>query len=158
MVDKLAKAAAMDAQHSKHILGLLPSAEAAAAHATCLLGIVTHSANNHVVTTMDTDGRTFTKTLRDSTGRPKAKRAASEPPAVVQVATPPLKQAPAVPRPTAPWRPPSAAVLAKRAEEAKLARRVSEIGSSLRPSSAAPAKLRTAQLLARIRAKRFGKY
>ncbi len=153
LVDKLAKAAAMALQHSKHILGLLPSAEAAAAHATCLLGIVTHRANNHEVTTTDKDGRTLAKTLRDSTDRPKAKRATSEPPAVVKDAAPPPRQAPAVPRPTAPWKPPSAAVLAKREGEATLARRVSEIGSSLRSSSAAPAQLRTAQLLARIRAK-----
>ena len=49
LVDALAEiAAAHDAAPSK-VVRFLKKADAAAAHAACLLGIVTHAANNHLI-------------------------------------------------------------------------------------------------------------
>eukprot|EP00973_Karenia_brevis_P009457 1276582-Karenia_brevis.AAC.1 len=80
LVDKLAKIAAGARQHSQHVLKLFASADAATAHAACLLGVVTHKANNHEVTSTDGYGNTHTKKVRDSSDKPKAMRASSEPP------------------------------------------------------------------------------
>ena len=153
LVDKLAKVAAKALQFSKHVLNLLPSAVAASAHAACLLGVVTHKANNLEVSSTNAVGKTVTRTLRDSTERPKAKRTSSEPPPVAKAVAPPTRPPPAAAKKVAPWRPPSAATLAKREAATQLDRRVSELGASLRPSSAAAAQSRMDAVVERVRAR-----
>ena len=151
LVDKLAKIAAKALQHSKHVLELLPSADSAAAHAACLLGVVTHRANNFEEKTTDGNGKEVTKTLRDSSDKPKVKRATSEPPAAPrEAAVTKVTNAPA-PKKVAPWRPPSAASLAKKQEAERLARRVGEIGDSLRASDRDSGKARLAMVSERLR-------
>ena len=81
LVDKLAKVAAEELQRPRSTLQLLASAEAASAHAACLLGIVTFAANNCIEETCNADGTIARKVLRDSADRPRAKRARSAPPA-----------------------------------------------------------------------------
>ena len=152
LVDKLAKEAAGALQHSKHVIELFKSAEAATAHAACLLGVVTHAANNHVRTETDEFGQTSTKILRDSVDKPKTKRASSAPP-VQTKAVPSAPKELVVPRTVLPWRPPSAATLSRRELAATLERRVEAIGASLRATSGAPATERMAQLAERIRAR-----
>ena len=46
LVDALAKAAAAQLQVPREVAAFVRSAEAAAAHVACLLGVVTHAANN----------------------------------------------------------------------------------------------------------------
>ncbi len=156
LVDKLAKIAATAQRTSKHIRELLPSADAAVAHAACLLGAVTHAANNHEVTAIDGDGETTTTVCRDSTDKPKAKRTNSAPAAdrSVNGSQPtPREPAAAASKNVKPWTPPSAFVLAKREAAANLDRRVADIGAALVPSTALPAGTRLAQLAARVKAK-----
>ena len=153
LVDMLAKLAAEAAQASKHTILLLKSAEAAAAHAACLLGVVTHAANNYVEVTVQADGEVTKRTLRDSTDRPRKKRAVSAPPAPCE--KPAKSKVAATPAPpVAPWKPPSGNTLVKREEAATLARRVDEIGSSLTRSASLSGKARLDLLAARVRAKR----
>ena len=151
-MDRLAKEAARALQHSKHVTELFKSADTATAHAACLLGVVTHAANNHVHTVTDDCGTTSTKVLRDSVDKPRAKRACSAPPVQAMAAACATRQQVA-PRTVLPWRPPSAATLYRREQAATLERRVEAIGASLRTTSAAPAAERMAQLAERIRAK-----
>jgi hypothetical protein len=156
-VDNLAKLAAECLQAPKATLQLLASSEAAAAHAACLLGIVTHAASNHQVVTLSDDGSTATRVLRDSTDKPKAKRALSTP-----LPQPKLKALPAPSSvqgaPVAAWRPPTAQAAARKqllteSREA-LARRVEEVGSSLLPrTSGLSAKQRLELLAQRVRDK-----
>ena len=53
----------------------------------------------------------------------------------------------------APWRPPSAGAVARQVDREQLERRVADIGSTLRASSAEPAQVRLAQLRQRVLAK-----
>ena len=46
LVDALAKAAAAQLQVPREVAAFVRSAEAAAAHAACLLGVIIHAANN----------------------------------------------------------------------------------------------------------------
>ena len=156
LVDKLAKAAADAQQASKHIRELLPSADAAVAHAACLLGTVTHAANNCEITATDDAGRVTTTVARDSSDKPKAKRAGSAPAPVCRApgpmpATTELKAA-ALLR-VKPWAPPSAKLVARREVDAILERRVQEIGAALVPSTAQSAGSRLALVAARVRAR-----
>ena len=156
LVDKLAKAAAVAQQASKHIRELLPSADAAVAHAACLLGIVTHAANNCEITTTDDAGKVTASVARDSSDKPKAKRAGSAPAPSGRVAGPKLAGAEATaaaPKRVMPWAPPSAIVMARREAAAILERRVQEIGAALAPSTAQSAGSRLAQVAARVRAR-----
>jgi len=133
LVDVLAKTAAADLQASKDTLALLSSAEAAAGHATALLGVVTHAANNFKEVVVSEDGTSTTRVLRDSTDKPKAKRVLATPPAPLPATSQsaPAKTEVAV----APWRPPAPATQAKRrrveADAEALAASVERIGSSM---------------------------
>ena len=163
LVDSLAKAAASSLAAPRDVAAFLRSADAAAAHAACLLGIVTHAANNHQAL-VDGDGGGHVMTIsRDSTDRPRtfpsssSLRAESCPPAVAAgapVATPARSLAKSV----APWRAPTPQVhanrLAKSASERALVRRVEEIGALLRPaSSKQSASSRMLSIAARVREK-----
>ena len=53
----------------------------------------------------------------------------------------------------APWRPPTAGAVARQVDREQLERRVADIGSTLRASSAGPAQVRLAQLRQRVLAK-----
>ena len=163
LVDALAKAAASSLAAPRKVAAFLRSADAAAAHAACLLGIVTHAANNHQSVAEVDGGGDATTIKRDSTDRPRtlppssSMRAESCPPAVaveVPAATPassPLKE-------VAPWRAPTPQVqanrLAKSASERALVRRVEEIGAQLRPSNTKQsASSRMRDMAARVRDK-----
>ena len=168
LVDKLAKLAAGSLQFSEHITKLVPSAEAAAAHAACLLGIVTHSANNFEHTVIGDGGKETVTILRDSVDRPKPTKTqpadqatmlhpAAEPAGTSEQATSATEQPCVKPlrvvRTVQPWKQPSAASLARRADSARLSQRVQDIGSSLRPSGSEPAQLRIEKLRQRVIAK-----
>ncbi len=137
LVDKLAKTAANELQCPKSTAELLVSAEAASAHAACLLGMVTFAANNHVEELVNEDGTTTRKVLRDSQDKPKKMRTSSAPPTMARstAAPPSAMQAADVKA----WRPPSArtAAMRQRSEEARdlLTRRVQDIGATLREST-----------------------
>ena len=140
----------------EYIRELLPSADAAVAHAACLLGTVTHAANNCEITTTDDAGRITTSVARDSSEKPKVKRAGSAPATSSRVAGPkPAAAEPAVAasKRVLPWALPSANVLARREAAAVLERRVQEIGATLVPSIAQSAGSRLAQVAARVRAR-----
>ena len=66
LVDILAKLSASEAHAPMPVIALLESATEATLHAACLLGMVTHAANNHEVTTFDDGGKEVTRTLRDA--------------------------------------------------------------------------------------------
>ncbi len=157
LVDKLAKVAANELQHPKSTLELLASAEAAAAHAACLLGAVTWAANNYVEETPNEDGTTTRKVLRDSQDKPRNKRAVSAPLADRSAsAVPTLAQAPAS---VVAWTPPSARLAARRQRSVDssnaLLRRVEEIGSALAQRTAgATGSQRLSELRQRVLAKR----
>ena len=134
LVDALAKAAASELQASKDTLAFLASAEAAAGHAAALLGVVTHAANNFTEVETHEDGTTSKRILRDSVGKPKAKRARAE------VVCRPHPATATMPSPTthvsvAPWRPPSATTLAKKrrveTDAVALAASIERIGSGM---------------------------
>ena len=157
LVDKLAKLAAENLQAPKATLRLLASSEAASAHAACLLGLVTHAANNHREVTQNEDGSTTTRKLRDSSDKPKSKRALSaplpQPKAKARPASASVQNAP-----VAAWRPPTPQAAARRQQLAEskeaLARRVEEVGSSLAPrTSGVSGKQRLALLAQRVRDK-----
>jgi hypothetical protein len=157
LVDKLAKLAAEELQAHKDTLRLLASSEAASAHAACLLGLVTHAANNHREVTQRGDGSMVSRKLRDSSDKPKSKRALSTPVPLPKATARPAS-ASAQPAPVAAWRPPTAQAAARRQQltESKqaLARRVEEVGSSLAPrTSGVSGKQRLALLAQRVRDK-----
>ena len=52
-----------------------------------------------------------------------------------------------------PWRPPTAGAVVRQVDREQLERRVADIGSTLRASSAGPAQVRLAQLRQRVLAK-----
>ena len=163
LVDCLAKAAAKNLAAPREVSAYLRSADAAAAHAACLLGVVTHAANNcHSTAETDGGGESHTVT-RDSTDRPRAPlpssagRSESCPPAVEVAAGAPASL-PSPPKQVAPWRAPTPQVhnnrLRKSASDRALIRRVEEIGASLRPSTCkASASSRLLALAARVKDK-----
>ncbi len=158
LVDKLAKIAAEYLQAPRATLRLLASGEAASAHAACLLGIVMHAANNHQEIARNDDGSTTTKLVRDSSDKPKSKRALSAP-----LPQPKFKaRLPASSSvegaPVAAWKPPTPQAAARKRQltESKeaLARRVEEVGSSLAPrTSGLSGKQRLVLFAQRVRAK-----
>ena len=141
----------------------LRSADAAAAHAACLLGIVTHAANNFRSPSNIDGGGNTTTVSRDSVDRPRGvsscaqTRAGSCPPPTAT--TLPLPSTTSVAsRSVAPWRAPTPQIhanrLRKAASDCALVRRVEEIGAQLKPSTTkAPAASRLHALAERIRAK-----
>ena len=139
LADGLAKQAAAWSQPPTAALRLLASALAAVKHAAMLLAGVTHAANNHVVVSVDEEGNSTSKKVRDSVDKPKVRRVAitvalpslpaPPPPAVVRVVRPWTPPAPACGR-----RPSAAAAHMRRAEafnDELLHRRVSELGAQL---------------------------
>jgi hypothetical protein len=154
LVDMLAKAAADALQCSVHVQKLLPSADAAVAHAACLLGVVTHVANHCAVTVVVDGGGSATRFARDSVDKPKiaANDASDDEPVALPVAAPVAAKPMAPPRVVKPWAPPSFSLQAKRDSEDVTARRVKEIGDALGPSSTPPAAALMGSLLERIRA------
>ena len=158
LVDKLAKLAAEYLQAPRATLRLLASSEAAAAHASCLLGIVTHAANNHRVDMPNDDGSTTTRMVRDSSGKPKSKRALSTPLPQPKLEARLPASSSVQGAPVAPWKPPTAKAAARKRQltESKeaLARRVEEVGSSLAPrTSGVSGRQRLALLAQRVRVK-----
>ena len=162
LVDKLAKLAAESLQPPASTIKLLESAEAAAAHAACLLGVVTHAANNHKAFTLDEGGNTTCKVMRDSTDRPRQPRATSLPANGTRVkgsgVLPAASASDNAPSIVLPWQPPTPKVQANRllraASQGALARRVEEIGARLVPRSIGPsASQRLAALSLRVSAK-----
>jgi hypothetical protein len=159
LVDALAKAAATYLQAPSSVAALLRSADAAAAHAACLLGVVTHSANNYKTTQLTEGGTSVSVTFRDSSDRPKGGSCgtASGSRAV------PSRQLPAPLRPNTsstvlPWTPPTPKVMANRIHRASsrdaLVRRVNDIGARLAPVDGRPTGAeRLSALAARVRAK-----
>ena len=71
LVDALAKQAAAAARTTKEATQLVDAARAAAVHAACCLGQVTHAANNHKVATVDASGGEVMVTVRDAEPAPK---------------------------------------------------------------------------------------
>ena len=156
LVDKLAKMAASELQCPKSTAELLASAEAASAHAACLLGMVTFAANNCVEVVINEDGTTSSKVVRDSQDKPKFERTSSAPPTVARstAAPPSALQAAGVRA----WRPPSARTAAMRqhSDEARelLTRRVQDIGAALRErTTEASGSQRLSELRARVLAR-----
>jgi hypothetical protein len=163
LVDGLAKAAAKSLAAPSQVSAFLRSADAAAAHAACLLGVVTHEANNHRVTAVADGGGSTTTVTRDSSDRPRFDasgsdtRASSLPPQHTPVASRTL-DGPAASAAVLPWRPPTPKVQANRlhraASDSALIRRVEEIGANLAPPLCRPsAAERLGALAARIRDK-----
>ena len=135
---------------------MLTSAEAAAAHAACCLGIVTHAANNHKVEALGEGGKVITKLLRDSVDKPKMARAISAPPPVAQ----PTKTRTSDEGNTKAlaWVAPTPKVQANRQQRAAscdaLRRRVQEIGGTLvTREGKSPACVPLASLAERVRAR-----
>ena len=156
LVDALAKAAASKLQAPKTTLAFLASAEAASAHASCLLGVVTYAANHYQEVTTSVDGTTEKKVLRDSAEKPRTKRALSVPTPVSAVRTTPATSD--HPVTDKPWRPPPASVVAKRRrveeETLALSDRVEQIGSSMKArSSSLTGSQRLAALAERVGAR-----
>jgi len=156
LVDLLAKAAAEHLSSSRGVLNMLTSAEAAAAHAACCLGIVTHAANNHKVEALGEGGKVITKLLRDSVDKPKMARAISAPPPVtLQAATPASVEGSTK---VLAWVAPTPKVQANRQQRAAscdaLRRRVQAIGEALVVREGkTPASERLASLAERVRAR-----
>ena len=154
LVDKLAKIAAGALAEPKAVVDLVDSLDAAAAHAAALLGIVTHSANNHRTCEVDHTGKVVYQIRRDSVDKPKSKRepiATSRPPP-----PPPMPKKILPPKQAAPWKPPrpeAAGARNRREQMEATARCVQDIGSTMRPSASEGASaLATvhARILARI--------
>ena len=159
LVDKLAKTAARATSDAKAVVELAASLEAATNHAAALLGIVTHAANNHMVTFVDEDGQSKQQIQRDSVDKPKDKRykvPGNEPMAMQpeQPAPASASQEPSTPRPPALWKQPrqeTPGTRERKRQREALSNRVDAIGASLRPSSSAHAPLSAVH--ERIRAK-----
>jgi hypothetical protein len=156
LVDLLAKAAAEHLSSGRSVLNLLASAEAAAAHAACCLGIVTHAANNHKVDAIGEGGKVITKVVRDSVDEPKLARATSAPPPVAQ----PIRTRTSDEGNTTAlaWVAPTPKVQANRQQRAgscdALRMRVQDIGGTLATREGkTPASVRLAGLAERVRAK-----
>ena len=158
LVDKLAKIAAEYLQAPRATLRLLASGEAASAHAACLLGIVMHAANNHRVVTLNDDGSTTTKVVRDSSDKPKSKRALSAPLPQPKLKARMSASSSVQGAPVAAWKPPTPQAAARKRQltesEEALERRVEEVGSSLAPRTSGMSGMQRLALLAqRVRAK-----
>ena len=138
LVDKLAKIAAGAHCEPQNVLDLVESLDAATAHAAALLGIVTHTSNNHRVTEVDELGNLISHIKRDSTDKPKNKRAPAARPVPVPAAAPCMQPVP--PKERTPWKPPrkeTAAARERREQHEAVNRRVEAIGSTLRPRASA---------------------
>ena len=149
LVDMLAKIAAGHLQASEHTTQLLTSIDAAVSYSACLLGVVTHAANNlHTTVTLD-GGKEVNKVLRDSADKPRLKRSVSAPPA--QAGKGACANKTVVVRTVAPWKPPSAAASARREAALQTQRRVEEIGSSCTRTASEAGSLRLARLAERVK-------
>ena len=119
LVDILAKTAAAQLQVPSSVAAMLRSADAAAAHAACFLGVVTHAANNHKTVQLTEGGNSVTVTLRDSSDRPKGGSGRT---GTDSRAKPPRQlPAPSRPAPSSsvlPWTPPTPKVMANRIQRA----------------------------------------
>jgi hypothetical protein len=140
LVDAFAKQAAEHLQATPNTIRLVESAEAAAAHAACILGVVTHAGNNHSSCAPSDGGSSTTVTLRDSTDVPKAKRGATStavPTAVDGGLTAPACANGQRLRVVLPWLPPTPKVHANRlrraASEGALTGRIEATGATLAP-------------------------
>ena len=151
LVDALAKLAAGHQQVSEFTTQLLTSADAAVSHSACLLGVVTHAANNFRSQVTLEGGQEVTKVLRDSSDKPRTKRATSSPPVLTPKAASLSK--PASVAPVAAWKPLSAAAAARREVLQQAKRRVEEIGSSSTRAAPEAGSVRLARLAARVRAR-----
>ena len=80
LVDALAKTAAAHVAAPNKVVKFLQKADAAAAHAACLLGIVTHAANNHTSSEIGDGGQVVVTVSRDSSERQWARPAPTEVP------------------------------------------------------------------------------
>ena len=117
-----------------------------------------HAANNHEKVTLNEDGSTAKCKVRDSSDKPKTKRAGSAPLPHPKVCARPAAASSGLGAPVAAWRPakPQTAARLQRLADSKeaLARRVEEVGSSLKPNASQVSGKERLQLLAqRIRAK-----
>ena len=156
LVDGLAKAAASSLSAPSAVSSFLRSADAASAHAACLLGVVTHAANNFQSCVLNEGGASVTTISRDSTDRPRH-LAGSRSHSAVPVLRGPCSSSSAL-LSVLPWRAPTPQVTANRlrraASDSALVRRVEEIGARLSPSlSKPPASERLAALALRVKAK-----
>ena len=140
LVDALAKAAASSLSAPTAVSSFLRSADAAAAHAACMLRVVTHAANNFRSCVLTEGGASVTTITRDSTDRPRHLAGERFLPAV-PVRRRPCRSSSALPS-VLPWRAPTPQVQANRlqraASESALVRRVEEIGARLSPSLCKP--------------------
>jgi hypothetical protein len=157
LVDFLAKLAAAERQLSSGTVKLMDSATVAVRDAACLLGRVTHAANNHRVTVTDGNGNSVVQYVRDATPAPKGhrsgkKRAASPEP----VPSVPKKLVHASVKPWSEPRAPNPARVHRASvrafSEACVVRRVNEIGASSTASgNTVPAATRMEGLWRRVR-------
>ena len=69
LVDALAKTVAAHVAAPNEVIKFLQKADAAGAHAACLMGVVTHAANNHTSSAAGEDGRIVHTVFRDSNDR-----------------------------------------------------------------------------------------
>ena len=156
---KAAKTAATHLQAPSRVAALLRSADAAAAHAACLLGVVTHSANNCMTTQLAEGGTTVSVTLRDSSDRPKSGIGGTAPGSRALLSRQlPVPKRPDTTSTVMPWTPPTPKVMANRIHRASshdaLVRRVKAIGDCLAPNAGRPTGAdRLNALAARVRAK-----
>jgi hypothetical protein len=173
LADALAKAAANEPLcHVAY--RLLGRAEALVKHEAAVVGVVTQAANNHSVEVVTPEGRTMTKTVRDSTGvrAARGRHAATKP--IVPVAASAITQPAAVAigsclddelralagpperherqRRVAAAR--RAATIARReASDSQVRALCARRGAVLRPSSAPPGNSKQAAVIARVRAR-----
>ena len=160
LVDALAKAAAADLQVPRKVAAFVRSAEAAAVHAACLLGAVTHAANHYKASQVADGGNSTEVLLRDSTDRPRfpARSIGHDGGVLPPVPTiQPVRPATRC-RVVQPWVPPTPKVHANRvrraASEGALIRRVEAIGATLAPCLNRPSAAdRLSAIASRVRAR-----
>ena len=160
LVDALAKTAAAHIAAPNKVVKFLQKADSAAAHAACLLGIVTHAANNHTSSEIGDGGHVVVTVSRDSSEWQWARPVPTEVPLRNSCASASSCKAVAPPgdNEVAPWKAPTPQVMANRlrraASDSCLAKRVEDIGARLAaPSTRATATDRLAALRARVQAK-----
>ncbi len=147
LVDALAKQAASAVRASKATVRLAASARVAALHAACVLGQVTHAANNHKVAQTDAEpAPKRAKRPREETTERPAQVAASCSSAYEHV----LPWTPAAPCSRPPKRPCTARTRAREDEDAALQHCLGELGARLGASSREPAASRLEQLHRRV--------
>ena len=154
-----AKLSSEEARTSEAVRKLLDSAAIAVKHSACLLGRVTHAANNHIVEAVSADGTTVQKTIRDATEKPRSYSKKLRQPSQASMTAPspalPTCSNGAAPTSSARKRPyPSHGLREASAEAANTLRRVEEIGTALpAPAGGAPARERLDLLARRVRAR-----